>query len=393
MLLPDSGTCRKRRPTTRTATASRGTSRRCRSTPRPMRDARSSTSRPVEFGADVRARARHRATLLAAPATSSARPACELRRLTARGSLFSRRPRPRRRRADAAAGRAAAQPTAWWSSRPTATGCTRRSTPAEELAATHPPHGGARRHGAGAGVRGRPRADAAAPDRAAARRSRRIPDLPVYLNSPMAIDVTRLYRAASAASTGSTHAQCARDVRRGARCVNTVEESKRAERRCAVRSVIVSASGMATGGRVVHHLKAFAPRPAQHHPARRLPGGRHARRGARGRRGGGQDPRRLCAGARRGRAARALSAHADRDGAAGVAGRAAGGAARVFVTHGEPVAADALRSTCTRRSIGTRSVQPTAKRSRCASDASNKAHPRRTHCRDTAGARVRDLPA
>ena len=42
--------------------------------------------------------------------------------------------------------------------------------------------------------------------------------------------------------------------------VNSVEESKSLNER-REPAVIVSASGMATGGRVVHHLKAFAPDP------------------------------------------------------------------------------------------------------------------------------------
>ncbi|MCC6472476.1 MAG: MBL fold metallo-hydrolase [Burkholderiales bacterium] len=85
----------------------------------------------------------------------------------------------------------------------------------------------------------------------------RIPaGLPVYLNSPMAADVTAIYRrrheehrldAGEAAALG-----------RAAVLVNTVEDSRRLNTR-AGPMVIIAASGMATGGRVVHHLKAFAP--------------------------------------------------------------------------------------------------------------------------------------
>ena len=42
--------------------------------------------------------------------------------------------------------------------------------------------------------------------------------------------------------------------------VNGIEESKRLNE-TAGPMIILSASGMATGGRVVHHLKAFAPDP------------------------------------------------------------------------------------------------------------------------------------
>jgi metallo-beta-lactamase family protein len=85
-----------------------------------------------------------------------------------------------------------------------------------------------------------------------------IPDLPVFLNSPMAADVTVLYR--------KYHADHRLDGRmcdamcRVAKIVNTVEESKWLNTRT-FPMVIISASGMATGGRVLHHLRAFAPDP------------------------------------------------------------------------------------------------------------------------------------
>ena len=80
---------------------------------------------------------------------------------------------------------------------------------------------------------------------------------------------------------GRAPADAATNARRCAaprRIVNTVEESKRLNA-LSGPMVIISASGMATGGRVVHHLKAFAPDPRNTDPVRRLPGGRHARRG------------------------------------------------------------------------------------------------------------------
>ena len=84
------------------------------------------------------------------------------------------------------------------------------------------------------------------------------PDVPVYLNSPMAVNVTRIFHEHQAEHRLSTE-EC--DAMCGvARIVNSVEESERLN---TMRGpmVIVSASGMATGGRVVHHLKAFAPDP------------------------------------------------------------------------------------------------------------------------------------
>ena len=80
---------------------------------------------------------------------------------------------------------------------------------------------------------------------------------PVYLNSPMAdkageafmkhFDETKLSKA-EAAEVCST-----------AKIIKTVEESVALNSRVEEPKIIISASGMATGGRVLHHLKAFAP--------------------------------------------------------------------------------------------------------------------------------------
>ena len=83
-----------------------------------------------------------------------------------------------------------------------------------------------------------------------------IPDVPVYLNSPMAINATRLYheyRAEHRLSPEQCEQACAT-----AQMVNTADESRALNKRGGPM-IIVSASGMATGGRVLHHLKAFAP--------------------------------------------------------------------------------------------------------------------------------------
>ena len=42
-------------------------------------------------------------------------------------------------------------------------------------------------------------------------------------------------------------------------------------------AIVISSSGMATGGRVLHHLRAALPESAEHRALRRLPGRRHAR--------------------------------------------------------------------------------------------------------------------
>jgi metallo-beta-lactamase family protein len=85
-----------------------------------------------------------------------------------------------------------------------------------------------------------------------------IPDVPVYLNSPMAVDATEIYhnfRAEHRLSMDACKAACT-----VAQFINTPEESKALNDKPGPM-IIISASGMATGGRVVHHLKAFAPDP------------------------------------------------------------------------------------------------------------------------------------
>lgn len=88
------------------------------------------------------------------------------------------------------------------------------------------------------------------------RQRRAIPDLPIYLDSPMAQDVTDLYgRHADEHRLSLAECRAAFGV---ARFTRTVEESKSISH-SPIPKVIVSASGMATGGRVVHHLKAYLP--------------------------------------------------------------------------------------------------------------------------------------
>jgi metallo-beta-lactamase family protein len=84
------------------------------------------------------------------------------------------------------------------------------------------------------------------------------PHIPVYLNSPMAADATALYQQ-HLHQHRLSHEQC-HAMRHAATIVNSVEESIALNLR-RLPMVIVAASGMATGGRVLHHLKAFASDP------------------------------------------------------------------------------------------------------------------------------------
>ena len=90
------------------------------------------------------------------------------------------------------------------------------------------------------------------------KRKRAIPDIPIYLNSPMATDVTLLYqrfRNEHRLSMEDCEGMC-----HVAKFVHTVDESRALDQQ-RTPAVIIAASGMATGGRVVHHLKALAPNP------------------------------------------------------------------------------------------------------------------------------------
>ncbi|WP_234452949.1 MBL fold metallo-hydrolase RNA specificity domain-containing protein [Pseudomonas sp. SW-3] len=85
-----------------------------------------------------------------------------------------------------------------------------------------------------------------------------IPDLPIYLNSPMATDVTRLYqrfRSEHRLSLEDCEGMC-----QGTHFVRATRDSIELDQQ-RTPAVIIAASGMATGGRVLHHLKALAPNP------------------------------------------------------------------------------------------------------------------------------------
>jgi len=166
-------------------------------------------------------------------------------------------------------------------------------------------------------------------------------DLPLYLDSPMATQATALYQ---------RHAKLLRiKPREAARlCGGVTLVAKPADSEKLTRSrwpgVIISASGMATGGRVLHHLKAMAPQ-ARHHivfPGFQVAGTRGAK---------------LVEGAREVKifgeyvAVKAevshlegFSGHADADELMQWLRGFEAAPAQTFVVHGEPRAADALRT-------------------------------------------------
>ncbi|WP_428421792.1 MBL fold metallo-hydrolase RNA specificity domain-containing protein [Methylibium sp.] len=165
-------------------------------------------------------------------------------------------------------------------------------------------------------------------------------DLPVFLDSPMASTATALYQ---------HHRKLLRIAPREAGTltdgVTLVAGPKESERLTRQRwpKVVISASGMATGGRVLYHLKALAPNPRNHivFPGFQVGGTRGAA---------------LIGGAREVKihgeyiAVKAevshlegFSGHADADGLMDWLRGFASPPERTFVVHGEPAAADTLR--------------------------------------------------
>jgi metallo-beta-lactamase family protein len=98
---------------------------------------------------------------------------------------------------------------------------------------------------------------------------KRIPELPVYVDSPMSAQVLQLYRNRTneldpeiAATPADGRRRTERDVctfcTARLRVVTTIPES-RAVQESNEPSIVISASGMATGGRVLHHLSRVLP--------------------------------------------------------------------------------------------------------------------------------------
>lgn len=171
-------------------------------------------------------------------------------------------------------------------------------------------------------------------------RGGRIPELPVFLDSPMAGRAIGI-ACAHPEAMRITPVEC-REITSFLRVADTVAESKRIDA-MRVPCVVISASGMATGGRVLHHLKALAPdgRNTILFAGFQAPGTRGAQflAGARDVKihGAWVDVRAEVAQIEN------LSAHADQEEliawVAGMEHRPR----RIFLVHGEPAAADALR--------------------------------------------------
>lgn len=172
-----------------------------------------------------------------------------------------------------------------------------------------------------------------------------IDPLPIYLDSPMAREATETYRSCALEHDAETR-ELVREgidplVPQNLVTVGRVDESKRLN---SVHgpAIIISASGMATGGRILHHLRHRLPDPST-----TVVFVGYQADGTRGRRildGEGEVkifgemvPVRAQV-----RSIPSLSAHADADELTIWAGEAASSPKSVFVTHGEPEASQAL---------------------------------------------------
>ena len=172
------------------------------------------------------------------------------------------------------------------------------------------------------------------------RKRGRLADVPVFLDSPMAVNASSIF-CDHLGEHRLTADQC-REACDIATYVRETEASK-ALSQDAMPKVIISASGMATGGRVLHHLKRFAPDRRNTIMLAGFQAG--GTRGAALRDGahelkihGEYIPVRAEV-ANLGM----FSAHADRDELQRWLGGFKGRPRMTFVTHGEPAASDELR--------------------------------------------------
>lgn len=168
----------------------------------------------------------------------------------------------------------------------------------------------------------------------------RIPRLPIYLDSPMAIDVTDVFRRhhdEHRLSRSQCETMCAHVI-----YTATVEQSQALSGNSHPK-IIIAGAGMLTGGRILHHLVNFGD---DHRNTLVIAGyqaegtrGHALLGGSRSLRIFGQDTPIICKVAQ----VEGLSAHADWREMLDWLGQMPGIPQQTFITHGEPVAADSLR--------------------------------------------------
>ena len=183
-----------------------------------------------------------------------------------------------------------------------------------------------------------------------------LPSVPVHIDSPMAVDVTNIYGRYLGSDElddglGTGRRLFPQDVSYH----RTVDDSKRLNELKGPR-IIISSSGMLTGGRVLHHLRRLLPDPKN---LLVLVGYQAA--GTRGR--ALQDGAKVLKMHGEYVPVRSafvsldvLSAHADRDELLRWVGSAAHPPKTIFLTHGEPHSAEALAARI--RSLGLNTLIP-----------------------------------
>jgi metallo-beta-lactamase family protein len=183
-------------------------------------------------------------------------------------------------------------------------------------------------------------------------RDGRIPRVPLYVDSPMASRATQVYHDHPETYDDETGALLRSGDSPlkypGQQFTDSVEESK-AIRHANRPIMVVAASGMLTGGRIMHHLKDFLPDPSCTLLFIGYQGegtlGRHLQDGGKTARIDGQEIDVRC----RVRSVSGFSAHADQHeleawlGHFGTAGASPDGRPKsVFIVHGDPDAAEAF---------------------------------------------------
>ena len=168
----------------------------------------------------------------------------------------------------------------------------------------------------------------------------RIPKVPIFVNSPMALNATQMYHRHK--EEHKVDIEEFESMYTLARMIQTVEDSKALNENKAAK-IIISASGMITGGRVLHHIKAFGPDPKNAIVIT-------------GYQAGGTRGRQLVEGLKTLRIfgqdvpieaevihLQSMSAHADGDELMEWMRHVEKAPKMVYITHGEPAASDRLR--------------------------------------------------
>ncbi|MCM0615016.1 MBL fold metallo-hydrolase [Paenarthrobacter sp. TYUT067] len=172
------------------------------------------------------------------------------------------------------------------------------------------------------------------------RRKGAIPDIPVYLNSPMAIDASYMYQ--KHPDEHRLRPDEFKDMYGVAVMTRTADDSKLLNLRGGPM-IIISASGMLTGGRILHHIEAYGndPNNAIVLSGYQAAGTRGAAlaAGSRELRVYGQDVKIRAEVVQ----LEGFSAHADSDAILRWMHSAAQAPRMTYITHGEPDASEALR--------------------------------------------------